>query len=78
VLNYTQLMERFGDTKVHFVSYYKYSFCFTNADGKLEIYAGGDKDDIYRFEVKANKDYLVSELPISEVRWEGQWIYEAR
>jgi len=70
-----QLMEQFGDVKVHFTSYYKYSFCFISADGKLEIYAGGDKDDIYRFEVVAKKDYLISELPISSAYLEGQSIY---
>jgi len=66
---------QYGDCLVKFSSYYKYTFTFRGAD--LQISAGGDKDDIYRFTVEPNKEYKVSELPVHRAYKAEELIYEA-
>ena len=56
-----EFIKKYGEEKVKFSSYYKYSFTFKNEKG-LSISVGGDSDDIYRFDVDADKEYLVSAL----------------
>jgi len=56
-----EFMEKYGGEKVKFSSYYKYSFIFINEKG-LSISVGGDSNDIYRFDVDVDKEYLVSDL----------------
>ena len=65
-MNREEFFEKYGDVKVKFSSYYKYSFKFSNEELNIIIYLGGTSEDIYRFEVKANKEYAITELdPIS-------------
>lgn len=57
--------EKYGDVEVVFTSYYKYTFTYvaTLPDGKrLTVGYGGNHDDIYRFDVSANKPVSVSQL----------------
>lgn len=62
-----QFMEQYGEAKVVFAYYYKYSFSFVGEfDGKkINISVGGNADDIYRFDVEPNKEYQVKELGIN-------------
>lgn len=62
-----RFMELYGDVKVVFQSYYKYSFSFLGEfDGKtIYIRVGGNPDDIYRFDVTSGKEYLVKEMDIN-------------
>lgn len=61
-ISYEQFIEKYGDSKIRFSFYFKYSFYFKNIDNSLAIVTGGCADDIYRYEVDADKEYLVSEL----------------
>ena len=67
-----EFVELYGDAKVVFTSYYKYSFSFRGEFNGKQIYAnvGGNADDIYRFEVNAEKEVLIKDLEINyaEVR----------
>lgn len=44
-------IEKYGEEKLHFVSYYKYSFYYENE--KIKVWAGGDSSDIYRSDLRA-------------------------
>ncbi len=44
-----------------FRSYYKYSFTFIDQDGNL-LMCGNDRDDIYRADIDADKEYTLEEL----------------
>lgn len=44
-------IEKYGEEKLHFVSYYKYTFYYENE--KVEVWAGGDSSDIYRSDLRA-------------------------
>jgi hypothetical protein len=60
-----EFLEKFGDVKVKFSSYYKYTFTFvgTADDGtQVSVRAGGNSDDIYRFDVAADYAETVSGL----------------
>lgn len=60
-----EFYEKYGDVKVKFASYYKYTFTYeaTLPDGKLLICGfGGNSDDIYRHEVSADFEETVSSL----------------
>jgi hypothetical protein len=51
-MTYKDFIEKYGDEKVRFASYYKYGFAFRGVDNdKLLVQYGGDHDDIYRFGV---------------------------
>ncbi len=60
-MTYKEFIEKFGNEKVKFDSYFKYTFCFSNDDG-LIIYTGGCAEDIYGIHIEADKEYIVSEL----------------
>lgn len=62
-----QFMEQYGEAKVTFTSYYKYSFSFVGEfEGKkISIVVGGTTDDIYRFAVEANEEYQVKEFCVT-------------
>lgn len=66
-LNEKEFLEIYGEAKVVFTSYYKYSFSFRGEFNGKSIYvsAGGNADDIYRFDVDADKEYAVKQLGIS-------------
>jgi hypothetical protein len=76
-----QVIAQYGDTKVKFLSYYKYMFCFGSQDTMLLLFVGGDRDDIYKFSVAASKEYLAGELikdlPCS-VSYKGEEVYNDR
>jgi len=75
--------EKYGNTKLKFSKYYKYSFeYFGEAEDGAKIHTsfGGSSDDIYRHEVEA--DYL-EKLGNPEGNWmyvsikkDGEKIYE--
>jgi len=66
-LNEKEFLEMYGEAKVVFTSYYKYSFSFRGEfNGKsMYVSVGGNADDIYRFDVTAGKEYAVKELGMS-------------
>jgi len=66
-LNEKEFLEMYGEAKVVFTSYYKYSFSFRGEFNGKSIYVsvGGSADDIYRFDVDAGKEYAVKQLGIS-------------
>jgi len=70
-----EMEANYGDIVVRFSSYYKYSFVFKGQG--LAIYAGGDKDDIYRFSVAPNVDYKIRDLPVYKIYKGEELIYEA-
>ena len=60
-----EFFEKYGEVKVKFDHYYKYTFHYVAdlPDGsKLTCAYGGDSDDIYRFDVEANKEITVAHL----------------
>jgi hypothetical protein len=62
-----EFMKEYGDTIVKFSSYYKYEFTFYSVEGTVDghgirLVAGGNADDIYRFDVYAHQEYKASEL----------------
>ena len=64
-MNKEQILEKYGNEKVKFSSYYKYTFNFRGvaADG-TEIHAGlgGSSDDIYKLDVTADKEETLNGL----------------
>jgi hypothetical protein len=62
-----QFNEQYGEAKVIFTYYYKYSFNYEGMFEGKKIYVseGGSADDIYRQEVVPNKKYQVKELGIN-------------
>ena len=57
-MTYKEFIDKYGDEKVMFSSYYKYTFNFRSKNG-LFICVGGCSDDIYRFDVEAGMEYSV-------------------
>jgi hypothetical protein len=57
-----EFITKYRDVKVTFASYYKYTFNFIatlpNGD-KLVVSAGGDADDIYRWEVTTDPEPVI-------------------
>lgn len=63
-----QFLEQYGDVKVKFSSYFKYTFTFvgkTKDKTTITLFVGGNSDSIYREHVVANKEYTVRELEFS-------------
>ena len=64
-MNLEQIKEKYGNVKLKFNGYYKYSFSFT---GKTEdgegVYAsiGGSADDTDRLDVSAEKEETINSL----------------
>ena len=77
MLAYEGAMEKFGAIKVKFLSYYKYSFSFTDGNG-LVIGVGGNTDDIYKLSVRAGVEYTVKELEPNYIDYNGQNVYDGR
>lgn len=64
-MTYDEFIEKYGNEKVKFKSYYKFTFSFTNNKG-LTVHVGGHSDDVYKFDILADKEYTVSDLePVS-------------
>jgi hypothetical protein len=60
----TEFLELYGEAKVSFSFYYKYTFSFKGEfDGK-SIYAsvGGIADDIYKLNIIGGQEYLLKDL----------------
>ena len=60
-MNYEDFIKQYGQKKVKFAGYYKFSFRFESTDG-LYLSVGGNSDAIYRLSVEAEKEYTVAEL----------------
>lgn len=57
-----KFIEKYGDVKVKFSSYYKYTFTYTGTlhdGGTISIGFGGNADDIYRCDVIPDKEETV-------------------
>jgi len=80
MLNYEQVMQRYGDRKMQFKNYYDYSFTFVSLDGRLKACLGGTAEDISRVYLDAEPyplDLLMQECVLS--LWDnGELIYESR
>ncbi len=64
-----EFIEKYGDVKVKFSSYYKYTFSFTgtlpNGD-TIQVGVGGNADDIYKMEVGGDCEETIKSLdPVS-------------
>ena len=70
-MTYKEFIEKYGDCLVMFKSYYKFSFMFSN--DSLTISVGGDSDDIYRLNVKVDKEYRVADLEPDGATIDGKW-----
>jgi len=73
-LSYKEFIDKYGQVKVKFSSYYKYSFSFSNEEMNLSVSVGGNHDDIYRMEVEADKEYTISELEPSSASMNSEYI----
>jgi hypothetical protein len=63
-----QFEEQYGDVKVKFNSYYKFTFTFvgkTNDGSTVRLLVGGNSEDIYRERIVADREYTVRELGFS-------------
>ncbi len=70
-MNLEQITEKYGNVKLKFNSYYKYTFNFIGKteDGE-EVYVstGGDADDIYRLDVSQDKEETIGTLCPNYIR----------
>ena len=74
-MTYNEFIEKYGDKRVKFRSYYKFDFCF-NAEGEeFYVMVGSTADDIYRLSVDAKSDYSVYELEPYAANINGQFFY---
>ena len=58
-----EFIEKYGDVKVKFSYYYKYTFNYTGSlpdGGKISVGFGGNSDDIYRCDVVPDREESVS------------------
>lgn len=62
-----QFLKQYGEAKVFFAYYYKYSFSFIGEfkGKKINISVGDDAENIYKIYVENNKEYKVKEFNIS-------------
>jgi hypothetical protein len=60
-----QFIEKYGDVKVKFSSYYKFTFTFVGQledESTIRLLVGGNSDDIYREHIVADQEYMVMQL----------------
>lgn len=75
-----EILKKYGDYNLQFISYYKYQFYFKKfaEEGveliKIECFCGGTSEDIYRSDVKQNmtlreldKQLIINSIEISDV-----------
>ena len=67
-----EFIKQYGEEKVKFSSYYKYSFTFKNEN--VSVCVGENADDIYRLEVDADKEYLVKDLDFNGALVNGEYL----
>ena len=77
MLSYKEAMKKFGNRKVTFCSYYKYTFVFADED-ELVIGVGGMAGDIYKLSVRCKKEYTVAELEPYFIDYKDQTVYDDR
>ena len=67
ILTEEEFLEQFGNVKVMFSEYYKYTFIYTGKvdDKKIIVKIGGVPDDIYKHYVNVKKKYSIFDLPIN-------------
>lgn len=79
-----KFVELYGDVKVKFQSYWKYTFLFygeTLNGEKVSVNYGGNSDDIYKFDVTADLEislkefYEVNSFDSAYVYKDGEEIY---
>ena len=80
-MDWDEVLEKYGDVKVKFSSYYKYTFTFegkTEKGEKVVCFVGWTADDIYRFSVNT-KEITIRELEPDEILvndkvvWTDRW-----
>ena len=74
-MTWEDVKTKYGQEKVKFDSYYKYTFLFKNDKG-FRVHCGGVADDIYRFEVVADKEYFIDLLEPRWITLNGETIFE--
>ena len=60
-----EFYEKYGDVRVKFLNYYKFTFTYTATLGdgkKLTVGYGGNSDEIYRHEISNDGEISVSSL----------------
>lgn len=60
-----EMFSKYGNVKVKFTYYYKYSFYYegiTKKGYKIKAMVGGDSSEIYRLEVRNNEEVLITAL----------------
>ncbi|RLG57456.1 MAG: hypothetical protein DRN95_05510 [Candidatus Hydrothermarchaeota archaeon] len=76
-----KVLEKYGDAKVKFSSYYKYTFTFRGKteDGReIVCRVGWTADDIYRFGVNAEEEITVRDLHPDEIEVDDEVIWSNR
>jgi len=74
-----KIQEKYGNVKLKFSGYYKYSFSFTGkTDDGEEIYAsiGGNADDIYRLPISSEETINSLEPNYIKVSKDGEKIVD--
>jgi hypothetical protein len=59
-----EFLEKYGEVKVKFSNYYKYTFTFEGSlpeGAKISVSFGGDADQIYKFNVVADQEITVND-----------------
>lgn len=75
-MEYSELMEKYGNEELEFQRYYKYNFTYESEN--LKVVCGGNRDNIYREEFEGTTE--LRELPLIrkvENKETGELIYEA-
>ena len=64
-MTHEEFYEKYGDVKVKFSGYYKYTFTYTGElpdGGRISVEYGGNADDIYRHDVSADCEETVESI----------------
>ena len=64
-MNLEQIKEKYGNVKLKFNDYYKYTFSFTGkTEDSEEVYVsvGGNADDIHKLDVSSKKEETINSL----------------
>ena len=79
-MEWDEVLEKYGDVKVKFSSYYKYTFTFkgkTENNEEVICHVGWTPDDIYEVSVDT-KEITIRELDPDEVEINGKVVYTDR
>lgn len=77
-----EMLEKYGDVKLKFFRYYKYTFTFSallEDNSHLIVNIGGDSSDIYRLDVEADYEETINSSldPISVEIWDGNKLVDS-